>query len=169
MPRICKICVHPRVSEINQMLVGSEAYRSVAKHFGVSESGVYRHQEHHLPTALIKAKDAAEIIASDGLMAKVAELEAAARRIAATAETAGELKTALTGIRELVRITELLAKLTGQLGDRRASSCEGRPHVTFNFPVLSEEDLKAIENAPVIDLPPAAKRLLQRPSDGKPL
>jgi hypothetical protein len=38
--------------------------------------------------------------------------------------------------------------------------------ITFNFPVLSPEDLAAVENAPYADLPAARPRLLIRPSDG---
>lgn len=39
--------------------------------------------------------------------------------------------------------------------------------VVFSFPVLSAEDLAAVENAPTVDLPVPARRLLQRPSDGQ--
>lgn len=38
--------------------------------------------------------------------------------------------------------------------------------VVFNFPVLSAEDLAAVENAPTIDLDIPRRRLLTRPSDG---
>jgi hypothetical protein len=38
----------------------------------------------------------------------------------------------------------------------------------INFPTLTPEQLEEINRAPVIDLPQAQRRLLQRPSDGTP-
>ena len=52
---------------------------------------------------------------ADDLLAKVERLEQEARRIGKKAEAAGDHRTALQGIRELVRIVELLAKLRGEL------------------------------------------------------
>ena len=37
-----------------------------------------------------------------------------------------------------------------------------RPKLIINYPVLSAEDLKAVESAPTIDLPPGVRRLPQR-------
>ncbi len=149
MSRTCTVCSHPKVSEINEALLGSEAYRIIANRFGASASAMYRHQQEHLPQALVKARDAQEVLSADNLLARVGELESDARRIAAAAEASGDLRVALAGIRELVRITELLAKLTGQL--------DGKP-------ALAE-----VANAPFADLPAVRPRLLTRPSDGKPI
>src|SRR5258708_25608302 len=99
MSRTCTVCNNPRVSEINQALLGSEAYRIIAKRFGASQSAMYRHQQEHLPQALVKAKDAAELLSADNLLARVGELEADARRIAAAAEASGDRRRALAGIR----------------------------------------------------------------------
>src|ERR1700674_3474802 len=69
MSRVCTVCSHPKVSEINEALLGSEAYRSIAKRFGASQSAMYRHQQEHLPQVLVKAKDAAELLSADNLLA----------------------------------------------------------------------------------------------------
>jgi uncharacterized small protein (DUF1192 family) len=168
--RTCTVCSHPKVSEINQALLGNESYRSIAKHFGASQSAMYRHQQEHLPQALVKAKDALEVLSADNLLARVGELEADARRIAAAAEASGDLKIALGGIREMVRIVELMAKLTGRLDGKPANPAGiDNRKVIFNFPVASPELLAEVANAPTIDLPAARPRLLTRPSDGKPL
>ncbi len=43
----CKICWHPRISEINVVLVaGQVSFAAIGRDFGVSESGVMRHQNH---------------------------------------------------------------------------------------------------------------------------
>ena len=115
MPRTCTVCIHKQLSEINAALLRNEAYRSVAKRFGASESAVYRHQQEHLPAALMKAKDAAELVQADSLMEKIAQLEQEARRLGRKAEDAGDLRTAMAAVRELVRIVELLAKTQGEL------------------------------------------------------
>jgi hypothetical protein len=172
MARTCTVCKHPKVSEINEALLGNESYRSIAKRFGASQSAMYRHQREHLPKALVKAKDAAEVLSADNLLARVGELEADARRIAAAAETSGDLKIALGGIREMVRIVELMAKLTGRLDGNKPpgpGTLNDQRRVIFNFPVASPELLAEVANAPYADLPAARPRLLIRPSDGKPL
>lgn len=63
---------------------------------------------------------------------------------------------------------ELIAKEQGgQFEDKPApGTVNDNRKVIFNFPVLSAEDLAAVESAPTIDLPVPARRLLQRPSDG---
>jgi hypothetical protein len=170
MSRTCTVCSHPKVSEINEALLGSEAYRSIAKRFGASASAMYRHQQEHLPQALVKAKDAEEVLSADNLLARVGELEADARRIAAAAEASGDLRAALAGVRELTKLVELLARLTGRLGENKSSGGPGgvdNRKVIFNFPVASPEMIEAVENAVTIDLPTPARRLLQRPSDGQ--
>jgi len=167
MSRVCTVCSHPKVSEINEALLGSEAYRSIAKRFGASQSAMYRHQQEHLPQVLVKAKDAAELLSADNLLARVGELEVEARRIAKKAEDAGDLKTALSGIRELSRIVELMAKLTGRPDGKPAGpgGVDNRK-VIFNFPIASPEMIAEVQNAPTADLDVIPRRLLQRPSDG---
>ena len=173
MSRTCTVCNHPKVSEINEALLGTEAYRIIAKRFGASASAMYRHQQEHLPQALVRASDASEVLSADNLLEKVSGLEADARRIATTAETSGDLRVALAGIRELVRITELLPKLTGQLDGSKPQGPgainDNRRLTVFNFPVAPPELLAEVANAVTIDLPTARPRLLTRPSDGKPL
>jgi len=67
---------------------------------------------------MLKARAANEATLAADLLAKVAALEADAKRLGAQAEKAGDLRTALGAVRELVRIVELLAKLRGELDER---------------------------------------------------
>jgi hypothetical protein len=77
-----------------------------------------RHRGNHLPAAMAHAQAAAEVAQADGLLGQLQQLQADARRIGSKAEDAGDLKTALMGVRELVRIVELTAKMVGELDDR---------------------------------------------------
>jgi hypothetical protein len=115
VPRTCTVCMHPEVFKINESLLRNEAYRGIAKRFGASESAIYRHQQEHLPAALVKAKDMAEVVQADSLMGKIRILELEARRLGKKAEAAGDLRAAMAAIRELVRIVELLAKIQGEI------------------------------------------------------
>ena len=118
MPRRCTICAHPDRAAIDQALVaGGAGYRNIAERFGLSTTAVYRHKQAHLPQGLVQAHAAHEVSQADGLLAKVQALEADAKRIQSTAEADGDLRTALQGIRELVRMVELQARLLGELKD----------------------------------------------------
>jgi hypothetical protein len=169
MARACTICTNPKASEINEALVRGESHRAVAKQFHVSAPSMFRHQN-HLSAVLAKAADVrasvGELLAGESLIQKVRELEATARRITAAAEAAGDPRTALVGLRELARMIELTARLSGQLDGDQGGPGGAPRSITINFPVMAPEQLEAVNNAPVIDLPPMARRLLTRPSDG---
>jgi hypothetical protein len=115
VPRVCTVCSHERISDINAALLRNEAYRAIAKRFGASESAIYRHQQEHLPKALVKATEASEVAQADTLIGKITQLEQEARRLGKKAEDSGDLRAAMAAVRELVRIVELLAKLQGEL------------------------------------------------------
>jgi len=103
--RVCTICKHPRRAEIDQALVDSETYRSVAKRFGIGESAVYRHRKHlaeHLAkatkviqeqqsTALVtrlQERETVEFSSARDLLARLSDLEAETRAILTEARTA---------------------------------------------------------------------------------
>lgn len=66
---------------------------------------------------MVAAKTVADVVHGETLIEKVQALEAQARAIGQRAEQAGDLRIALSAIRELTRITELQAKLAGELSD----------------------------------------------------
>ena len=78
-------------------------------------TALHRHKQQHLPTALTKAQDAQEIAAADNLMDKIAGLDAKAADIYQKAITAHNLTAAIGAVRELRGVTELYAKITGEL------------------------------------------------------
>jgi hypothetical protein len=117
MPRLCTVCVHPERDAIDAALVGRDSFRGISRRFAVSADAIERHARAHLPAALAHAQDAAEVVRGDDLLAELHRLKGDAYRIRDRASKAGDHRTALVGMRELVRIVELLCKLRGQLGE----------------------------------------------------
>lgn len=118
MPRTCTICGHPERDAIDAALVAGQPFRRVAAQYAVTEQAIRRHRKAHLPAALAKAQEAEEAARADDLLAQLRALTAEAHRIKDRAERTGDYRTALAGVRELVRIVELLAKLRGELNER---------------------------------------------------
>ncbi len=118
MPRKCSICEHPQAEEINTALLNGVSLRNIAERYSVSKTALHRHKESHLPADLVKAQEAQEVAKADSLLDQVAELRDKALAILAKAEQAGDLRTALQGIKEARGCLELLAKLQGELQER---------------------------------------------------
>lgn len=118
MPRVCTVCTHADRPAIDQALVAGESFRNVSERFGTSATALFRHKAEHLPAALVQAQAAEQVARADDLLSQLLSLQADARRIGKKAEDAGDLRTALAGVRELVRIVELTAKLVGELDER---------------------------------------------------
>ncbi len=115
MPRTCTICTHPEREAINQALVANEPFRLIAERFGTSAAALTRHKAEHLPVKLAKAHAAKETRLADDLLAQVKALRNKAISILQQAENAGDLRTALLGIREARACVELLAEMEGEL------------------------------------------------------
>ena len=118
MPRKCTVCEHEKVEEINRLLLEGVSLRNIAKQYFVSAASLHRHKEGHLPAKLVKAQEAREIAKADSLLDQVIELRDKALSILDKAEQAGDLRTALQGVREAKGCLELLAKLQGELQER---------------------------------------------------
>lgn len=116
MPRSCSICVNSNRTDIEALLLEGTPLRTIADHHGVSKTALIRHRDDHLPDRLLRARDAEEVANADGLLIRLGELTGEARRIGGKAEAEGDFRAALAAVRELVRIVELQAKLTEQLG-----------------------------------------------------
>ncbi len=114
MPRLCTVCSHPERGLIDDALLAGAAYRHIAARFNVSTGALQRHRE-HIPFHLLKAQDAAEVARADTLLEQVKSLQARALTILDKAEASGDLRTALSAIREARGNLELLAKLLGEL------------------------------------------------------
>ena len=114
MPRKCSLCIHDQRKQIEQALLCGDSYRVVTQRFAVSRDAVARHRR-HLPAALAHARELKGVVPGDGLLVQLRELTSEAQRIKAMAEKAGDHRTMLAAVRELCRIVELIAKLSGEL------------------------------------------------------
>jgi len=118
MPRTCTVCQHPDRGDIDRALLAGEPLRNIAERFRLSTTALHRHKRDHLPSTLVKAREAEEVSRADDLLAQVQQLQARALDLLRKAEAEGDYRTALAGIREARGCLELLAELTQQL-DRR--------------------------------------------------
>lgn len=118
MSRKCSICEHAKVEEINKTLLEGASLRDVAGRYSVSKTALSRHKNEHIPAALTHTQEAREVAKADTLLDQVTELRDRALFIPAKAEQAGDLRTALQGIKEARGCLELLARLQGKLQER---------------------------------------------------
>jgi len=117
--RPCTVCKHPKRDEIDRLLAPTDAnFAAISRQFaGLSEDALKRHKESHISKLLSKAEDIKEAAKADNLLEDIKSLREKATIILEKAEKAGDLKTALLGIREARGCIELLAKVEGQLKD----------------------------------------------------
>ncbi len=152
MPRVCTVCNHSQRAEIEQLLLENEPLRDVAGRYRVSKSALERHKKAHIPLALVKAQNAAEAAQADTLLEQVQHLKARALTILDKAEGAGDLKTALSAIREARNTLELLAKLMGELDESP----------TINLVSVPEWlNLRAVVIQALLPFPAAAKAVVE--------
>ncbi len=118
MPRVCSCCTHAEREAINAALVANEPYRTIADRYGLSHQALMRHKAEHLPSIMVKSEEAREVAHADDLVWQIKQLRNKAIGILGKAETAGDLKTALMGVREARACIELLAEMEGEINRR---------------------------------------------------
>lgn len=118
MSRTCATCIHPEHEAIDKTLLAGQPYRSVARQYEASPPSVYRHQQEHLPAAMVKAVEAAEVAHGGSLLEQLEGLQVKALGILTKAEQAGDLRTALMAVREVRGTLEVVDKITGELVTR---------------------------------------------------
>lgn len=114
MPQ-CTVCAHPDRDAIEHALVSGTSLRNVAEQFRLATTSLHRHRHKHIPTALANAQRAVEVVRADSLLDRLEDLTGEAHRLKEKAERAGDLRTSLAAIRELVRMVDLMAKVSGEL------------------------------------------------------
>jgi hypothetical protein len=114
MPRVCTICTHDQRPAIGQALVDGESAPRIAAKYRVSDDAVTRHRA-HIPPKLAQAQEAQATAQADDLLAQVKGLRSKAVGLLLKAEAAGDIRTALLGVREARACLELLAEMEGEL------------------------------------------------------
>lgn len=118
MPRTCSICNHAQRAVIDRALLSGTSFRDIAGQFQVSRSALDRHKAAHLPAKLAKAHEAKEVASADKLITELNGLKGKAVSLLMQAERAGDLRTALSGVREARGCIETLLEVEGEI-DRR--------------------------------------------------
>ncbi len=106
--------------------------RDLAGRHGISKSALHRHRNAHLPKALAKAQEAEEILRGESLLEEVGALLARTDTIYVESVANGDMRLALSAIREKRGCLELLGKVTGEL--------DGPEHNTDFRPMFSLPD-----------------------------
>jgi len=119
MSRKCSICGHPQRDEIDKRLARGDSIAGITRDIaGISEDSLARHKESHLPKALVSSQKAEEEARADSILQEVKNLKAKALSLLEKAESSGDLKTALQGIRETRGCLELMARVLGELREQ---------------------------------------------------
>jgi hypothetical protein len=113
----CKICNHDRRQEIEQALFRGDSHRAISQQFSVSRYVVDRHLQ-HVADAVKRARELVEIDHGKTVLMQLRELVSQAQYLGLRAERAGDNRTALAALRDVTRILELEARLTGELNEK---------------------------------------------------
>ena len=131
MGRKSKIESHPRSEEIIKRLACGEEYSDIVRDFpGITWDDLDYYEKNKLPKIISKSTDLKEDISKtvelkaeaesdrgNQTLSEVRSLKTRAIEILGQAQQAGDLKTALMGIREARSCLELCMKAEGQLND----------------------------------------------------
>ncbi len=115
MARVCSVCQHLSRESIESSLIRGEPLRSIAEHHRLSATALHRHKNAHLPKALARARAAEEIVRGGSLLEEVEALMARTDTICEESMANGDMRLALSAIREKRGCLELLGKATGEL------------------------------------------------------
>lgn len=116
MPQPCLTCTHVNRKLIDEEIVKKAPLSLIAKRWNLSKAGIWRHKTHISPKLLQRAGAARDAkrdeleCAIDGLLQSARTLHHRAKR---KRDSDGTLKI----IRELSRLIELKARLTGKLDE----------------------------------------------------
>ena len=122
MPRTCLVCCSPQRLEIDAALLSGTSYRSIAKRFTTPPSSVFRHKQDHLSTALVKAKDAAEVLSADRLIEHLQSLREETLDVLEVAKQSQDSPMRLRAIARAEAQLRLAAELLGELDQMRNSA-----------------------------------------------
>ena len=114
----CTVCSHPDREAVDQAIVLGRSNRAVARQYGLSKDSVARHRASHVSSALRAVASEREQAGARSALDRLEELFDAASRILNAAQAEGKAALSLQAVRELRGLTEVIARVTGELDDR---------------------------------------------------
>lgn len=113
MSRVCTVCTHADLQEINRQLVCGEPIADVARKYALSWDAVDRHRKNHLPDALVASPSAEEVTQADNLLAQIEQYKTEINEMKDEARAGGNLDLALKAIDRALKAIELQSKVQG--------------------------------------------------------
>jgi len=131
MPRTCLACSNSEREAIDKALVAGEPLRNIAKRVSISPAGLLRHKS-HVAGAIVKAQERREEKLGDSIFDEMRRVLAKAWELSGKAESEGDYRGAIVGLRE---VRECLVSLNGLLTKAESGSggivvhieCMGEP------------------------------------------
>ena len=117
MPQSCTVCRSEQLQNIDESLLRSEPYRSIAARTGLSTTALVRHKSAHLPAVLVAAKQAHDVTYAGSVFERLQAVNAETRAILAKARAAATPMIALVAVGRIEKQLELEAKLLDQLNE----------------------------------------------------
>ena len=117
----CTVCAHPQTEEISLEILQGATLRTIADKYSLSLTAVHRHKQ-HIPHQLAVSHEAQKVAKADGVMQRVNELDQRADTIYRKAAEQNDPELALKALKELRGITELYAKMAGEIGARTVNN-----------------------------------------------
>jgi hypothetical protein len=130
MTRTCTVCNHKDIDEINRRLISGDSIVGIARVYAVSEDALWRHKEKHISDLLSKSNDLKAELGNQTL-AEIRSLKTRAMEILIQAQEAGDLKTALLGIREARGCLELVFKAEGRIQEQSINVKQQQQQIKF--------------------------------------
>ena len=115
MPRVCTICTHAERDAIDRALIEAAPMRRIAAKHSLAETSVRRHAARHLPTTLVLAAEAGEVMRADDLLGEARRLHRETLEALEAAKASGHLGATLQAIDRAQRSVALLAGLFDRL------------------------------------------------------
>jgi transposase-like protein len=154
MAKPCSICIHEKVTEINEAVLSGKSLAQVAKEFGVSKDALKRHNANdHVPVALVKSSEVMETVQAENLFKRINQLEEEVVSIKKLAVEQGSIRLALECIDKQAKLIELYAKMKllaqkgAEIGDR---TDDGVP--VWQTKALSHMICNVIDRHPLIEV-----------------
>ena len=101
MTRVCSVCDHKKVKEINRQLVSGRRPSSISREYGLNKDSVFRHFHQHLSRQLATGAELSLRNYGVEVMDELTDLVDRTKRILEEAEQAGHKKIALSAIQQL--------------------------------------------------------------------
>jgi hypothetical protein len=118
MSRVCSICSHASRSAIDLAITNGLPNRRIAAQHTVTEQAVRRHAADHLPVAMTKARDEADISHAIDVVQQLKAINSASLSVLADARKSGDGELALKAIDRVLRQIQLQAQLLGELAEQ---------------------------------------------------